>query len=59
MLKVQLARWGVDIVTTAKLLGHASIATIHCYVRANPERLMAAVEANPLARRDNTSPVRD
>lgn len=42
---------GADIVTTAELLGHASIATTHVYVRANPERMMAAVEANPLARR--------
>jgi integrase/recombinase XerD len=42
---------GADIVTTAELLGHASIATTHVYVRANPERMLAAVEANPLARR--------
>lgn len=42
---------GADIVTTAELLGHASIATTHVYVRANPERMMAAVEANPLAKR--------
>lgn len=40
---------GTDIVTVSELLGHASIATTHVYVRANPERMMAAVEANPLA----------
>jgi site-specific recombinase XerD len=40
---------GADILTVSELLGHASIATTHVYVKANPERMMAAVEANPLA----------
>jgi site-specific recombinase XerD len=42
---------GTDIVTLSELLGHSSIAITNIYVRANPERMMAAVEANPLARR--------
>ncbi len=41
---------GTDIVTLAELLGHSSIAVTNVYVKANPERMMAAVEANPLAR---------
>lgn len=40
---------GADILTVSELLGHASIATTHVYVKANPVRMMAAVEANPLA----------
>jgi site-specific recombinase XerD len=40
---------GADILTVSELLGHSSIATTHIYVKANPERMMAAVEANPLA----------
>lgn len=40
---------GADILTVSELLGHASIATTHIYVKANPERMMAAVEASPLA----------
>lgn len=40
---------GADILTVSELLGHASIATTHVYVKANPQRMMAAVEANPLA----------
>jgi site-specific recombinase XerD len=40
---------GTDIVTVAELLGHSSIAVTNVYVKANPERMMAAVEANPLA----------
>ena len=41
---------GTDILTVSELLGHSSIATTHVYVKANPERMMAAVEANPVAR---------
>jgi site-specific recombinase XerD len=44
---------GADILTVSELLGHASIATTHVYVKANPERMMAAVEANPLAQSDS------
>ncbi len=40
---------GADILTVSELLGHASIATTHIYVKANPARMAAAVEANPLA----------
>ena len=40
---------GADILTVSELLGHSSIATTHVYVKANPERMMSAVEANPLA----------
>jgi site-specific recombinase XerD len=40
---------GADIVTVSELLGHSSIATTNIYIKANPERMMAAVEANPLA----------
>lgn len=40
---------GADILTVSELLGHSSIATTHVYVKANPERMMTAVEANPLA----------
>jgi site-specific recombinase XerD len=39
---------GTDILTVAELLGHASVATTQVYLRANPEQMMAAVEANPL-----------
>ena len=42
---------GTDILTVAELLGHASVSTTQVYLRANPARMMAAVEANPLARR--------
>lgn len=45
---------GADILTVSELLGHASIATTHIYVKANPQRMMAAVEANPLATRPGT-----
>jgi site-specific recombinase XerD len=41
---------GADIVTTVELLGHSSIAVTNVYVKANPERMMTAVEANPLAK---------
>lgn len=44
---------GTDIVTVAELLGHSSIAVTNVYVKANPERMMAAVEANPLAKRQS------
>jgi site-specific recombinase XerD len=40
---------GADILTVSELLGHASIATTNIYVKANPARMAAAVEANPLA----------
>ena len=40
---------GADILTVSELLGHSSIATTHAYVKANPERMMTAVEASPLA----------
>lgn len=40
---------GTDIVTLSELLGHSSIAVTNIYVKANPERMMSAVEANPLA----------
>ena len=40
---------GADILTVSELLGHSSIATTHVYVKANPERMMTAVEASPLA----------
>lgn len=41
---------GTDVRTVSELLGHSSIAVTHIYLQANPERMMAAVEANPLAR---------
>jgi site-specific recombinase XerD len=47
---------GADILTVSELLGHSSIATTHIYVKANPERMMAAVEANPLARQHIVEP---
>lgn len=40
---------GTDIFTASELPGCVSVATIYAYVQANPERMMAAVEANPLA----------
>jgi site-specific recombinase XerD len=40
---------GADVLTVSELLGHASIATTHIYIKANPARMMNAVEANPLA----------
>jgi site-specific recombinase XerD len=48
---------GADILTVSELLGHASIATTHVYVKANPERMMAAVEANPLAKQPEPPPL--
>ena len=44
---------GADVVTVSELLGHSSIATTHIYIKANPARMMDAVEANPLANRDS------
>jgi integrase/recombinase XerD len=41
---------GTDIVALSELLGHSSIAVTNVYIKSNPERMMAAVEANPLAR---------
>lgn len=46
---------GADIAAVGQLLGHSSIATTHVYVRASAERMMAAVEASPLARAQQTA----
>jgi site-specific recombinase XerD len=45
---------GTDIVALSELLGHSSIAVTNVYVKSNPERMMAAVEANPLAHPDDS-----
>ena len=47
---------GADILTVSELLGHSSIATTHVYVKANPERMMTAVEASPLAQSLTSKP---
>ena len=43
---------GADVLTVSELLGHASIATTHLCIKANPARMMNAVEANPIAKLD-------
>ena len=40
---------GADILSVSELLGHASVATTQIYLKVDPARLAAAVEANPLA----------
>ena len=46
---------GADIRTVSELLGHSSIATTHVYVKVNPERMMTAVEASPLAQNTDST----
>jgi integrase/recombinase XerC len=45
---------GTDILTVAELLGHAPVSTTQVFLRANPARMMVAVEANPLACKPDT-----
>jgi site-specific recombinase XerD len=40
---------GADIVSVSELLGHASVATTQIYLKVDPARLAAAVEASDLA----------
>jgi site-specific recombinase XerD len=42
---------GADVTQVAELLGHASVSTTQGYLKVDPTRLSAAVEASPLARR--------
>jgi len=38
-----------DLMEVKELLGHASVATTQVYLRVDPVKLAAGVEANPLA----------
>lgn len=40
---------GADILSVSELLGHSSVATTQVYLKVDPQRLSAAVSANPLA----------
>jgi integrase len=56
LLRHLVAGADTDIVALSELLGHSSIAVTNVYIKSNPERMMAAVEANPLAQHKEPSP---
>ncbi len=54
-LKTLVLEASTDSVTLAEPLGHSSIVVTNAYVKANPERMMAAAEANPPAKQQGIS----
>lgn len=50
LIATRMLASGTDIMAVSELLGHASVATTQIYLKVDPARLAAAVEANPLAR---------